>query len=96
MRKIQISLSFLLLLIVSLFYTQPYLLAAVATIDINSVSDCNCLFDEALKDGDWEKAAVSAKQIIATEPNSVKAQDAYLWLGLYNKSKYDFSKSTEY
>jgi len=96
MRKEHIILIFLLLLTITSFDMQPYLLAAINSAEGNIPSECNCELKEALKEGDWQKAHESAEQIIATSFNSPEAKDAYLWLGLYHKSQHDFSKSTEY
>jgi tetratricopeptide (TPR) repeat protein len=60
------------------------------------LSQCDCDFKESLKKGDWQKACQSAEDIVKTSPDSPEAENAYLWLGLYHKTFYDYSKSTEY
>lgn len=96
MKKVHITLIFILLLTITSFDMQSHLIAAVDVSEKNLISDCSCELKEALKEADWLKAAESAEQIIALSPDSNEAKDAYLWLGLYSKSQYDFSKSTEY
>lgn len=54
----------------------------------------SCELKEALKEGDWQKALSNAQELVAIAPASEEAQDAYLWLGLYHRSKRDFDTST--
>jgi YD repeat-containing protein len=83
----------IILIFCSLQYLTVTLNAAEGTL---SLSQCSCDLKEALKKGDWQKAYESAENLIKTSPDSPEAGDAYLWLGLYHKSQYDFSKSTKF
>jgi len=97
MKRIPIILiSFSLLMFASLDM-QPYLTSELkADEGTISISQCGCKLKEELKKGDWEKAKGFAEDIISRDPKSSEAQDAYLWLGLYHKSKYDFEKSSQF
>jgi len=97
MKKVHMILIFLLPLTVTLFDTQQYSITAANAAEGTLRSKCNsCELKEALKEGGWQKAVESAEQIIVTTPDSPEAADAYLWLGLYHKSKRDFGTSTDY
>ncbi|MFA5251635.1 MAG: hypothetical protein WC454_03505, partial [Phycisphaerae bacterium] len=82
--------------IILIFFSLQYLPVALDAAEKSlSPSQCGCELKEALKKGNWQKAYESAENLIKTSPNSPEAGDAYLWMGLYHKSKRDFSKSTK-
>jgi YD repeat-containing protein len=78
-------------LLLWMFNAKPHLMA-----EEDLLSKCNCELKGALKKAEWQKAFESAEKIITKSPVSNEAKDAYLWLGLYHKSQYDYPKSIEY
>jgi YD repeat-containing protein len=70
--------------------------AAQGSTEKLSPTECACQLKDAVKKGNWREAADSAEKLLATDPYSAEAGDAYLWLGLYHKFEFDFDKSTHY
>lgn len=82
----------------TILFSFSEILAAVDESSTDSkliLSECGCDLKDSLNRADWRKAADSAEKIIKAAPESSEAKEAYLWLGLYQKSQHNFPKSTE-
>ena len=66
------------------------------TLQGTSPASLSLSLQESIKKGRWERATRIAHTIIKKYPTAPFSASAYLWLGLYYKSRYDYQRSIQY